>query len=94
MRSRYVSVLSVLVLVGAIGSTSCHQTGVPPPPPVASACTAYCQHLRALGCQEGEPLPGGATCEKFCIDTETNGHDLHIPCVLQRQSCAELQQCG
>ena len=99
MSAKYVAVLRVLVLAGAIWSASCHQTEMPPPapppaPPIASACAAYCQHLRALGCQEGEPLPGGASCEKFCIDTETNGHDLHISCVLQLQSCAALQQCG
>lgn len=56
-------------------------------------CADFCRHLRALQCQEGEPLPDGTSCETFCIDTQKAGHNLNIPCILQIQSCAEQQRC-
>jgi hypothetical protein len=57
-------------------------------------CEAFCQHLRTLGCREGQPLPDGTPCEKFCIDTQEAGLNLNIPCILQTQSCGDLQRCN
>jgi hypothetical protein len=47
-----------------------------------------------LGCKEGEPLRDGTSCETFCINTQEAGHNLNIPCILQIQSCTEIQKCN
>ena len=77
----------------------------PPPGPTVSPpvdlersrfkqpCADFCQHLRALKCPEGEPLPNGTPCETFCIVTQEEGHNLNIPCILQIQNCAEQERC-
>jgi len=95
------SVIGVLVLVGAIGSFSCAaREGGKPIDGNSKAsvfrqpCQAFCQHLRTLGCKEGEPLKSGTPCETFCVDTQEAGHDLNIACVLKIQSCGEMQRCG
>jgi len=94
------ALVRMLALAGAIASAACAAgTDVKPvsdgprPPDSQQQCASFCQHLRALGCPEGAPLPGGASCEKFCVDTQEAGHDLRIACVLGIQSCAELSRC-
>lgn len=59
-----------------------------------SQCPAACQHLRALGCPEGDDLPDGTTCEKFCTDTQNNGHDLHPSCLASVATCADQAKCS
>jgi hypothetical protein len=94
------SIIGIVVLVGVIGSFSCSTKdgGKPSDAEKVSVfqqpCSAFCQHLRTLECQEGAPLKDGTPCETFCIDTQEAGHDLNIPCVLQIQSCGELQRCN
>jgi len=60
----------------------------------ASKCPAACQHLRELGCSEGADLPDGTTCEKFCSDTQKNGHDLHPECIASITTCSDLARCS
>jgi len=69
------------------------------PPVVAipaddSACPAACIHLRDLGCPEGDPLPDGTSCEKFCSETQKAGHDLHPGCIAKIQSCEDQHLCS
>ncbi len=97
-----VAVTAVLLLVGALGSASCATNDRTKPSDGGSTtgsvfkrpCEAFCQHLRTLGCKEGEPLASGTSCETFCVDTQEAGHDLKIACVLKIQSCGEVQSCN
>jgi hypothetical protein len=92
---------ALLLVVGAIGGVSCttgaggaSTNGGGTGSAFRQPCEAFCQHLRTLGCKEGEPLKSGASCETFCIDTQEAGHDLKIACVLKIQSCGEMQSCN
>ena len=101
MNLKRASIPGLLVLIVALISFSCTpkhrenssnsdtRTSVSQKP-----CEDFCQHLRTLGCREGQPLPDGTPCEKFCIDTQEAGLNLNIPCILQTQSCGELQRCN
>ena len=95
------AVLAVLLVVGAIGGVSCttSESGKPSNGGAKGSvfqrpCEAFCQHLRTLGCKEGEPLKSGTSCETFCIDTQEAGHDLQIACVMKIRSCGEVQSCN
>lgn len=95
------TVIAVLLVVGALGGVSCTTSESVKPSNggadgsvVERSCQAYCQHLRTLGCKEGEPLKSGTSCETFCIDTQKAGHDLRIGCVLKVPNCGELQSCN
>jgi len=57
-------------------------------------CPAACQRLRELNCPEGDPLPDGTTCEKFCSDTQKAGHDLHPECIAKIGTCADQAKCS
>lgn len=56
-------------------------------------CPAACAHLRDLGCEEGQPLEDGTTCEKFCVETQKNGQPLNPTCVLSITACTEIESC-
>lgn len=88
--------LGCLILLATLSSWSCVQPAPPGPTPPSAfqkPCADFCQHLQALQCREGAPLADGTPCETFCRKTQEAGHDLKISCVLQVQSCAELQRC-
>ena len=94
------AVIAVLLAVVALGGVSCSTTASDKPSDggdaaaIEGSCQAYCQHLRTLGCKEGEPLQSGTSCETFCIDTQKAGHDLKTACVLKIRSCGEIQSCN
>jgi len=95
-RVRATAILLVAAVFGAgcatkDGGTTADGTGASD---LQRSCEAFCQHLRALGCPEGQPLESGTSCEKFCVDTQAAGHDLQIACVLKIQSCSQLQSCN
>jgi len=52
-----------------------------------------CEHLRVLGCPEGQPLEDGTTCEKFCKDTQENGQPLNPTRVMSITTCIEIEGC-
>jgi hypothetical protein len=87
--------LAILLLLTACSSTPApaapSKAGLPDP----ANCAAACEHLQALGCEEGKPLEDGTTCTKFCEDSQTSGHALKAGCVQEIQICAELAtRCG
>lgn len=65
--------------------------GPPNPDPPGEGCSEACLHLRALGCPEGHPLENGVTCERFCEDTETQGHSLNTECIISAPSCEDVR---
>lgn len=86
--------LAFLALSQIMGCASCEPKPTPHPPTDTDQCPAACEHLRELGCPEGDPLEDGTTCEKFCIDTQEAGHGLNPTCVKDITSCEEIDNCG
>lgn len=61
----------------------------------ARGCSAACKHLRALGCQDGEPTAEGATCEVVCSNAAQSGFaPLNTTCLSSAKSCAAADMCG
>lgn len=64
-------------------------------------CTAMCDHLATLGCEEGKsvydsdrPGPQGepnTTCAEFCITSQQRGADLYPFCVAKAPSCELIE---
>jgi hypothetical protein len=86
-------------LVAMLLVASCCATPTAQPPVSAPTdtpnCGAACDHLRQLGCPEGQALEDGTTCTQFCEDSQTNGHALRPSCVQTIKTCAELNsKCG
>lgn len=91
MRKIVTVFIASLFLTGA----QCQVRNVPVPtdPGDSDLCAPACEHLRDLGCEEGDPLEDGTTCEMFCLQTQTKGHRLNLPCVIQISSCEDLFAC-
>lgn len=56
-------------------------------------CGAACDHLRQLGCPEGQALEDGTTCTQFCEESQQNGHALNPTCVMSITACSKLDAC-
>ena len=84
------AVLALFLLVGCPHFV----TPVIPIPNDDAQCPAACKHLRDLGCPDGEILADGTTCEKFCSDTQKNGHDLNPGCLAGITTCADQAKCS
>lgn len=106
MTQRLLVLLFVLPLVGAL----CGPTPTPPPdppPPLPEApvgplapteernCPGTCARLLELGCEEGTPTPGGATCEQVCANALAEGivlaHDQR--CLDEAFDCETARGC-
>lgn len=61
-----------------------HSSSSPTPKPENDKCSEACIKLRILGCEEGQPLPDGTTCEEFCRHSQYMGHELQSACILER----------
>ena len=91
--------LRVFGFVACLGFLSgCAETIVKPPItplPVApkTACAKYCLHARALKCAEGQPLPNGDSCEKFCEYLKREGYDPQLDCRTAAPTCAVMEKC-
>jgi len=103
MNSRRLSLHIALALVCLLSGMACAPQVAPPDPreQYQAHCSALCEHLRRLGCEAGQPLRDGTSCETFCIDTNLAGHPIPrdaagklIPQerIAQMQSCTELQR--
>lgn len=71
----------------AFGLVGCLHNYAPPPP--ADKVTAMCEHLRALGCESGQPADDGTSCEQLV------NHDLTSGLVKFDLDCmARVPDCG
>ena len=68
----------------------CHPSG-PNLPKDTANCPTACGHLKDMKCQEGDDLPDGTTCRKFCEDTQNSGHALNPSCALRAKTCDEFR---
>lgn len=67
---------------------------LPPNAPKDTAdCDKACGRMRALHCEEGEPLDDGTSCTKFCEDTQKSGHALRPSCLVNIETCSEIDLC-
>lgn len=92
MRSVHTFILISLLCLPLAGCPK--PTPVPNPPPDTDKCPAACEKLRSLGCEEGQPLEDGTTCEQFCQATQDAGHWLNPTCIMSIESCGEIEDCG
>lgn len=97
------SIIIALCLLGC----ACNQNIVnPTPKPDSDVCVAMCQHIGpkvqgGLGCEEGNPVydsdkPGpkdvpNESCREFCKITQDSGISMNPRCVLQVQSCDQIE---
>lgn len=66
-----------------------------PEPGTPADCARACAHLRSLGCEEGKPTPGGASCEQVCDNVQQSGATaLDLGCVVDAGTCARANGCG
>lgn len=57
-------------------------------------CSAACDRLRELKCPEGEPTPGGASCEDVCNNAEQSETITLMPsCVMKIGACDGVHDC-
>lgn len=82
------------------GCTRCQPLPNPDPEPIPPPAAVdggapitvegVCERLRSLGCEEGEPTPAGAPCEKWLASTLEAGLDLHLECLAVVTSCEQV----
>ncbi len=65
--------------------------GEDPEEDATSPCGASCANLRRLGCPEGAPSPGGATCYEVCRRAVVM---LDTTCVMRATTRAGLSKCS
>lgn len=82
--------LAAVVLAVFVGA-HCSPTPDPEEPSADGACAAACSTLVQLGCEEGEPTEGGATCEDVCANGMAARYDL--ACVANLLYC-DLEVCS
>ncbi len=88
--TRGLIIFSAVALAAACGG----HLPTPRKPARPDLCAAACSHLRDLGCPEGEPTPGGATCEDWCTAVEDSGAaTLNPECLAGVKSCSEVDAC-
>lgn len=83
------------------GSQGCHPEPRYPEPKDTAMCPKACDHLRALGCEEGKPYydsdkPGpkgvpNASCEEFCQHQQDNHIALNPTCLAVVPSCDQIE---
>lgn len=84
---RSIIVLCALIFIGA----NCERKPVVIVPEDTHKCPEACSNLRSLGCEEGQDLEDGTTCEDFCRETQERGHALNPTCLATVKSCAEVE---
>jgi hypothetical protein len=98
MSKRWIFLILMLCLIGCGALKNKKVTTDPTkdfPVLESEKCGEMCSHLKQLGCEEGEPLPDGTSCEDFCKSMGNNGHNLNISCILSIKECSELStKCG
>ena len=82
-----------LIFTVLLISCSVRLPPIPQEPTDTADCGAACLKLKELGCEEGNDLENGVSCEAFCIDTQINGHGLNPSCIKSITDCSELERC-
>lgn len=98
---------TLLLAVLLVGCPKPHETDPPsprPPYPIPDTelILAMCEHLKALGCEEGDDYydqdePGDAgvpnqTCEKGYARMQRDGYFVNPRCVMLAPSCDKIEQ--
>lgn len=65
-----------------------------PLPPAPASCASMCDRMRQLGCEEGKPTDGGASCEMVCENAEQSPVPMPVACMAQARSCAQVPDCS
>jgi hypothetical protein len=96
--------LASLLLAAHCGPTKDPDSPSPNPAdvPDSELCGPMCDHLRDLGCEEGQDYydsdkPGevdvpNATCEDFCLYQQENGVFVNPRCVMTVPSCDVIEE--
>jgi hypothetical protein len=91
--------MKTLLLVAALSTAWCSNPGPPTPidpeprPPATASCASMCDRMRSLGCEEGEPTEGGASCEMYCENAQASPSPLPVACMTQVRSCEQVPRC-
>ena len=56
-------------------------------------CADYCANMQILGCEEGKPTPGGASCLAVCENAQTGPIPFNTECAAQATSCEVAEDC-
>lgn len=101
---RITSLLFVALLAVACGAAK-HPDAPGPRPvdvPDSNQCQAMCDHLKELGCEEGQPLynsdlPGPAgvpnqSCTDWCGEIQAKGTFLNPRCVKKAPFCEMIEE--
>ena len=83
---RVIVLILALFFIGA----NCEKKPVVIVPDDTDQCPAACENLRSLGCEAGQTLEDGTTCEQFCEETQKRGHALDPTCLATIKSCGEI----
>jgi len=83
--------ITILVIAFVSIGASCEKKPVVLVPEDTHKCPDACENLRQLGCEEGEDLADGTTCEQFCEETQKSGHALNPTCIATISSCDEIE---
>jgi hypothetical protein len=84
------------LVYGAVLLTACPPEPVTPTPSPDGAapvgpCAAACARLRDLRCPEGEPSPGGVSCEQVCAEV---GELMATSCIVAAQDVPAIHRCS
>lgn len=100
MKRLFWLILPALLLVGCPPNPD-HPVPPPNPPVDTDLCTDMCDHLKKLGCEEGEDvynndLPGpegepNQSCSDNCKELQDKGFFVNPRCVLTVKSCEEIE---
>lgn len=97
---KYLALLALILL--ALGCPPKDPVVPPPNPPVdTDLCGEMCEHLKTLGCEEGEDvynndIPGpvdepNQSCEDWCAEMQDKGVFINPRCVSKVESCDEIE---
>lgn len=97
------SCLAILVVLAATCDNNRRDPPSPSPldPPNTDDCAAMCDHLEALGCEEGQPVYDSdvegpvdvpnTSCEEFCRRSQQRGAFLNPRCVSTVLTCSQIE---
>lgn len=95
---RHLRHLLALIVLSGVSAIACGPEPIrvgPRLPDDTASCASACDHLLAIGCEEGKPLEDGTSCKDFCEATQNAGHALNPSCIAHVRACAEMATvCG